>query len=164
MEPIIYRNNPLKAIKLIGYSIIAYFAMSIEIFALYFLDMSHEAYGPIFIIVCFVTGTGLIFKGLFGLVNRKKQLVLTNESIYVGFNYNKTIPWKNVELINLTEDYDEVSQRRIWMLKIRSFKRMKSGHIIYKPFNINVELLKLNRENLLTEINQFRQNKDVQTN
>jgi hypothetical protein len=112
MNDIIYKNKVQRAFSVIGIGTI------LLLFSLYkFYTLTSSTFFNVYLAIAVLfIGIGFFFKGLIGLFNRKPQLIISTNGLYIGLKDKKNIPWSNIEAI-----IDKLG-RTVWVLKIRASK------------------------------------------
>ena len=137
-EKVAYRNNPKKALAYIGVG---------------FLMTVGSLIVPLMRIVVFIIGLAVFFTGLGALIKRKPQIILDQEGIYIGFKVKEKLPWKIVDATSVRKE--KIDDRMVWFLSVKT-KQTKRGVIGYNVYQANLDLLKIDRDQLLEEINHFK--------
>lgn len=95
----------------------------------------------------------VFFTGLFSIFKRKAQLILSKESIYIGFKDKRKIPWGVINNIDVIQK--KVDGIKTWHLVVR-VKITKNGLTSYLHHEANLDLIKVNPEHLLDQIDYFK--------
>lgn len=113
--------------------------------------------------IAIILGAVIIVRGIFGIllffvggsfiffarkaISKKPQLIISDESLFVGFKFNKTISWRNIQKAEVVEK--EVDWRRLKFLEL--YLRIQSNgpsNILKREFlleNLDTDPKEINR-------------------